>query len=837
MNLPASTSFRAIGYLSSLFLAIYIFLAIIGSKSNGSFGEWIGHVAWMWLGSSAYVLPVLITLNLCDRIWRWSKTNNTLDIPLWARMTGTALLIFSISGLIALRSDADLLSGGIIGHWMNLYLQHVFGLIGTFFLFSLTFFVSIALTTAYDWMKLFESTGLQILAFFKKTIKKKADPLQEKKTTPTPYQLRKLSEKPTQHAQLNQLTQLNQPTSPTQNSTKKKSLFKGLLTWMQFPKKSTETSNDQPSATHSNTAVEPPLSIKPLNSLSTNTQPMIDPVIVTEPQLGQSLNTNISLNDTPSFIDSQDIFAQPIDSDQEHEEEQTPIDVNRAAMAVSAPKVLENILPNTDLLDAIPVKEQGFSDEELQKMGTLLQESLRNFNIQITVEAVQPGPVVTLFEVQPAPGVKVNQISLLAKDLARAMSVQSVRVVEVIPGKSCIGIEIPNAVRETVSFREVLESSTFQGSKHPMEMVLGKDIAGNPIVVNLAKMPHLLVAGTTGSGKSVGINSMILSLIFKADPKEVKMIMIDPKMLELSIYEGIPHLLTPVVTDMSNAASALKWSVAEMERRYRLMSLLGVRNIAGLNEKIVAAQKEGKPIKDPLHKPTAAYGHELAEDAPLLEKMSFIVIIIDEFADLMMVVGKQIEELIARLAQKARAAGIHLVLATQRPSVNVITGLIKANIPTRLSFQVSTKIDSRTILDQGGADQLLGMGDMLYLPPGSGMPIRAHGAFVSDNEVHRVVEFVKENQTPPEYINDLSEEIKTLGGVSGLSGDNTKYDDENDDLYQQAVLVVLESGKASISRVQRELRIGYNRAARIIEDMERNGLVSSMNAQGQREIL
>jgi S-DNA-T family DNA segregation ATPase FtsK/SpoIIIE len=450
-----------------------------------------------------------------------------------------------------------------------------------------------------------------------------------------------------------------------------------------------------------------------------------------------------------------------------------------------------------------------------------------DFGVEAEVGAVHPGPVVTLFEVELAPGVKVSKVTALAKDLARALSKVSVRVVEVIPGKSAIGIEIPNEQRETVFLSEVLRSEVYEQARSPLTLVLGKDIGGTPMVADLAKMPHVLIAGTTGSGKSVAINAMVLSLIFKSKPDEVRLIMVDPKMLELSVYEGIPHLLAPVVTDMKQAANALHWCVTEMEKRYKLMSAMGVRNIAGLNHKIREAEKHGQHIPNPL---------TLTPEAPEpLKVMPYIVVIIDELADLMMVVGKKVEEQIARLAQKARASGIHLVLATQRPSVDVITGLIKANIPTRLSFQVSSKIDSRTILDQMGAEALLGQGDMLYLAPGTGYPTRVHGAFVSDDEVHRVVEYLK-TLGAPEYVEDIlngSAGDDDEGGEGGSDGG----DAESDPLYDQAVDIVLKNKRASISLVQRHLRIGYNRSARLIEAMEKAGLVSAMDARGGREVI
>jgi S-DNA-T family DNA segregation ATPase FtsK/SpoIIIE len=442
--------------------------------------------------------------------------------------------------------------------------------------------------------------------------------------------------------------------------------------------------------------------------------------------------------------------------------------------------------------------------------------------------------VITRFEIQPAPGIKVSKISNLAKDLARSLAVVSVRVVEVIPGKTTVGIEIPNEQREMIRFTEAVSSKAFDENSSPLVMALGKDISGQPVVADLAKMPHLLVAGTTGSGKSVGLNAMLLSVLFKAAPDEVRMILIDPKMLELAVYDGIPHLLTPVVTDMKDAAAALRWGVAEMERRYKLMASLGVRNIAGYNRKVVEAEKRGEPLKDPMWKPDDPMNVD--EPAPLLEKLPYIVIVVDEFADMMMIVGKKVEELIARIAQKARAAGIHLILATQRPSVDVITGLIKANVPSRMAFQVSSKIDSRTVLDQGGAEQLLGHGDMLYLPAGTSVPERVHGAFVSDEEVHRVCDDWRK-RGEPNYLEEVLEG-GTADGGAGIPGFDEGGDDaEQDALYDEAVAYVLQSRRASISSVQRKLKIGYNRAARLVEAMEMAGVVSAPGHNGQREVV
>ena len=490
-------------------------------------------------------------------------------------------------------------------------------------------------------------------------------------------------------------------------------------------------------------------------------------------------------------------------------------------------------IPPLALLDKPRARVAGYSKAALEAMSQQLEHKLRDFGIEVQVESVHPGPVITRFEILPAPGVKVSQISNLAKDLARSLSVIGVRVVEIIPGKSVMGLEIPNENRELVALSEIVQSRAFDEASSPLTLALGKDISGEAVVADLAKMPHLLVAGTTGSGKSVALNVMLLSILFKSTPEDVRMILIDPKMLELNVYEDIPHLIAPVVTDMKEAANALRGCVAEMERRYRLMASLGVRNITGYNRKVREAAAAGKPIKDPLFDRKRLLLDPEAE-ADDLEKLPYIVVVVDEFADMIMVVGKKVEELIARLAQKARASGIHLLLATQRPSVDVITGLIKSNIPTRIAFQVSSKIDSRTILDQMGAETLLGNGDMLYLPPGTSVPERVHGAFVDDHEVHAVVNEIKKLGAP-NYIPDVLEESVTPVLPGEAARDSSG--DEADPLYDEAVAVVTETRKASISYVQRRLKIGYNRAARMIEEMEASGVVSMVQANGSREVL
>jgi DNA segregation ATPase FtsK/SpoIIIE, S-DNA-T family len=528
----------------------------------------------------------------------------------------------------------------------------------------------------------------------------------------------------------------------------------------------------------------------------------------------------------PAYRPAQDMIEPTIDID-------LPVDVpqsTRVAKERQKPlfsEMPDSKLPQVDLLDGALLRQETVAPETLEMTSRLIEKKLKDFGVEVKVVAAMPGPVITRYEIEPATGVKGSQVVGLAKDLARSLSLVSIRVIETIPGKNFMALELPNAKRQSIKLSEILGSQVYNEGKSFLTMGLGKDITGNPIVADLAKMPHVLVAGTTGSGKSVGINAMILSLLYKAEARDVRLLMIDPKMLEMSVYEGIPHLLAPVVTDMRQAAHGLNWCVMEMERRYKLMSKMGVRNLAGYNVKMDDAKARGEFIYNPF---------SLTPDSPEpLERLPHIVVVIDELADLMMVVGKKIEELIARLAQKARAAGIHLILATQRPSVDVITGLIKANIPTRIAFQVSSKIDSRTILDQMGAEALLGMGDMLYMPSGTGFPIRVHGAFVSDEEVHRVVAYLK-SQGEPNYIEGVLEG-GTVDGEDGLSLDGEGSSGEKDPMYDRAVEIVLKNQKASISLVQRHLSIGYNKAANLLEAMEKAGLVTSMNGRGQREIL
>ena len=558
---------------------------------------------------------------------------------------------------------------------------------------------------------------------------------------------------------------------------------------------------------------------KASNSLDTPTLEETERVIE---QVKNEVREDLSPQDTAKVVsDKKEKIEKETDDTKDAK------DSKKASSTVYKSETTDTTLPGAELLDRALDDGSSLTQSELNQIADLLETKLQEFNVEAKVVSVLPGPVITRFEIQPAPGTKASRITNISQDIARSLAVSSVRVVEVIEGKSVIGIEIPNTNRKMVRLSEIIASGEFTNAGSPLSLALGHDISGKSVVVDLAKMPHLLVAGTTGSGKSVGINAMLLSLLFKSDPTDVRLILIDPKMLELSVYDGIPHLLTPVITDMTDASNGLRWCVAEMDRRYKLMSEMGVRNLAGFNKKINEAKVSGKPLFDPF----------VEEDEEIeLEPLPSIVVVVDEFADMMMLVGKKVEHLIARIAQKARAAGIHLILATQRPSVDVITGLIKANIPTRIGFQVSSKIDSRTILDQGGAEQLLGSGDMLYLPAGQGIPVRVHGAFVGDDEVHRVVNDWKD-RSEPDYLDEITSELQETGPIPGWSSMDTSSSEDSDELYDEAVNFVIESRRASISAVQRKLRIGYNRAARLIEAMEEAGLVSEMNTNGTREVL
>jgi len=752
------------------------------SNGAGAVGAWLSDFSFSMIGLASFTLPFLLAA-LGHSIYKTENLGPFKPFSMLAGVLGLAAVIVagaSIADLQIAKPPMALpqTSGGIVGQEISERMLDAFGSKGTLVLLAFAFLVGASLYTGISWLTMIDTLGKYTLLiangiFSVFTSSGQADP------QPLEVETETVEESPAPPApspskQPKTAQAEAEPTKPKPAARQKETTPVEIL---EKPEKAT----DLPEPTSAAATVAPKA-----------------PAPATPAPVAQPAPKRVKPADLPS--------AQPGE------------------------------LPPLELLNQQAAKIKGYTREALDGMARLLEGILDDFGVEVEVVGIQPGPVITRFEIQPAPGVKASRISGLAKDLARALSVTSVRVVEIIPGKSVIGLEIPNEAREIVLLHAVLDSEVYQHSDSPLTMVLGKDISGEPVVANLARMPHLLVAGTTGSGKSVAVNVMILSMLFKAGPDQVRMIMIDPKMLELSIYEGIPHLLTPVVTDMKEAANALRWSVAEMERRYKLMSMLGVRNLAGYNQKIQEAQAAGEPIFDPLWNPNMAVSEE--EGPQPLEHLPFIVIVIDELADMMMIVGKKVEELIARLAQKARAAGIHLILATQRPSVDVLTGLIKANIPTRLSFQVSSRIDSRTIIDQGGAETLLGNGDMLFLPPGSGIPMRAHGAFVSDQEVHNVVEFLKRTGKPDyiEAITRFSEEGgDSGGGFKGAGGSDGG--EETDALYDEAVRFVTESRKASISSVQRRFKVGYNRAARMIEDMEKAGIVGPAETNGSRAVL
>ncbi|MCF6346638.1 MAG: DNA translocase FtsK 4TM domain-containing protein [Thiomicrorhabdus sp.] len=748
---------------------------------GGKTGAWLSSMVLYLFGIFGFVIPFGILF--AGWVTLKIRSGNELDyVRFIVSLLGLLLLIIAGSGLANLYLEPNMSlvklpysAGGVLGYEFSRWLVSGIDLLGTTLLLLVLFTVAISMLTSCSWLTISEFTGRYAWKagrFIQRQAQEMSAEVQEKKANQSAF--KRPQDNRTTDTEIQSLLESAQASK--QESILAPSSLKKIIT-DKITKKLVKKTDVTKANKLNERNVTPPNSVASQGTSS-------------EVKIGQKQQTRTVL-----------------------------------------PTVQSGDLPDLLLLDEAPEYEDGFSTEELAELSSLLEQRLLEFGVTVTVESVQPGPVVTRFEILPAAGVKVSQINNLAKDLARVLSVQSVRVVDVIPGKSVVGIEIPNEQREIVGFRDILSSEEFQNAKSSLTIGLGKDIAGNPVIADIGKMPHLLVAGTTGSGKSVGVNSMILSLLYKSTPEQVRLIMVDPKMLELSVYDDIPHLLTPVVTDMSEAANALRWCVFEMDRRYQLMAKLGVRNIAGFNEKVQKAIDEGKPLIDPLYQQVANYGHELGEKPPTLKTLPSIVVVVDEFADMIMVVGKEVEQLIARIAQKARAAGIHLILATQRPSVNVITGLIKANIPTRLSFMVSTKIDSRTILDQGGAEQLLGMGDMLFLPPGSGNPKRVHGAFVSDEEVHRVADFVR-SQGEPQYLEAITQSASSKDGAEGGSADA-----EMDDLYDAAVAFVTEGRRVSISSVQRQFRIGYNRAARIVEAMESAGVISTSGPNGNREVL
>lgn len=789
----------------------------------GRTGAWIASLLMDFFGHVSFLFPVMIAGYALMLIRR---RNDAIDLhwPLLAmRFGGFLLILLSATSLLSLYSVFGLgvSSGGVLGSAVSEAMVRFFNLPATTLLLIAIFLFALTVTTGLSWFWLMDQLGLATIRFgtwLKRVFsaegkaKKPAKPdVAARRPPPEPPVVKDRVEAP------------------------KAGAATGLRWWQKIPGFGPKKPKNKPA--------------RETTPTQQRREPAIDGLAETQDVEPARLESFSSRDDRGEAADKASMngvakaapvtggaVSRALKISPFKRDEQAKADSKGKGSQPSLLEDVESPIPPISLLDPPEEhKEKGYSEEALEHMSRLLEEKLADFGVSVEVVEVNPGPVITRFEIKPAAGVKVSKISNLAKDLARSLAVLSVRVVEVIPGKSVVGIEIPNEEREIVRLSEVLSARVFEDSSSPLTLALGNDIGGNPMVANLAKMPHLLVAGTTGSGKSVGVNAMLLSMLLKATPEEVRFIMVDPKMLELSIYDGIPHLLAPVVTDMKEAANALRWCVAEMERRYRLMANLGVRNIAGYNRKIRDAAAAGEPILDPLWKPDEYLAND-EQERPELDTLPFIVVVIDEFADMMMIVGKKVEELIARIAQKARAAGIHLILATQRPSVDVITGLIKANIPTRMSFQVSSKIDSRTVLDQGGAEQLLGHGDMLYLPPGSGLPVRVHGAFVDDDEVHRVVSAWKARGEPV-YIDDVlnGAEGENLPGVPSLSEGGG--DSEGDALYDEAVAFVTEGRRVSISSVQRKFKIGYNRAANLVDAMEASGVVSAAGHNGAREVL
>ena len=799
--------------LSLIALCLYILLSLITyspldngwsiagadnrfQNAGGPVGAYLADGLLHALGYLAYIIPLLAA----GKVVQIFKTRIPQSSgPIWLlRLLGFFLSVFSLAALIELSifsaSDLPAGSGGMIGQSIAGITVALFSIMGGGILLTLTLCIGLMLFWEFSWLAVFDGIGQSVLNLVRNA-KKVAQNINAR--------LKQYMEH-----RIKQRAKVKAQAIDNKNN--------ALIAKENIETQLSEVEISIPASRKPLIITQPEVKVADQISSPFNTES------IEEPKSGiAGLADKLKSQATKALpILNKEVKIEPLEKRDSKPSERAVRDLQGTLFADGNP------LPSIALLDpADENQEAGYSKQRLEELSLLLEQKLADFNIKVEVVAVAPGPVITRFEIMPAPGTKASKVSGIASDLARSLSMNSVRVVEVIPGKSVMGIEIPNENRAMVRLSSVLSSEDFDKSKSPLTIALGDDIAGNPVVTDLAKMPHLLVAGTTGSGKSVGVNAMIISLLYKSTPDEVRLIMVDPKMLELSVYEGIPHLLTPVITDMNLAANGLRWCVEEMERRYQLMAALGVRNVVGFNTKVKAAIDEGKPIPDPIWQIDQSFD----TTPPTLEPLPYIVVIVDEFADMMMTVGKKVEELIARIAQKARAAGIHLILATQRPSVDVITGLIKANVPTRIAFQVSSKIDSRTILDQGGAEQLLGHGDMLFQPAGTSIPVRVHGAFVDDDEVHRVVAEWK-TKGEPNYIEEITQTTEQAGLT--LEGG-----DEKDDLYDQAVAFVTETRKASISSVQRKLRIGYNRAARLVETMEASGVVSQAAHNGSREVL
>lgn len=831
------------GLITIILLAIFMMLSLVSYHPSdpgwsqtawggdilnaaGPAGAWLADILLFIFGFSAYLMPLVMVLVGWGTLWRPRALSDICYLTLSLRIIGFLMVLLSLQGLASMNlgNIYYFSSGGLIGDMLASALGPVFGALGTTLLLLCAFATGVTFFTGWSWLLIVERLGAGALnapQWFGSLPQRIAD-----------WQANTFSRGEPKFVQPLVVAESNEVAGAAPES--------GFAGWRRFKDSLASPGNTELAPEPDESTIEQydPL-LAPLPAVS-EARPKLQkkmPPVRKEPIMGDVGEPEAAM----ATIAEENGWALDDEDDEEDDLDLPWLKEDEATESVSAPAPVPPrpvsprrdvmSMPSVELLDLPKPRQHTVSEAELDRIARLVEAKLADYNVQANVVGVYPGPVITRFELDLAPGIKVSKISRLDRDLARSLSAISVRVVEVIPGKPYIGLELPNTRRDTVYLREVMDSKAFADSKHPLTLVLGQDIAGEPVIVNLGKMPHVLVAGTTGSGKSVGVNVMILSILYKATPEEVRFIMIDPKMLELSVYEGIPHLLTEVVTDMKDAANALRWCVGEMERRYKLLSAVGVRNLQGYNTKVQAAIDAGDPIRDPLWDPTQS----MDTSPPALEKLPHIVVVIDEFADMMMIVGKKVEELIARIAQKARAAGIHLILATQRPSVDVITGLIKANIPTRMSFQVSSKIDSRTILDQQGAESLLGMGDMLYMPAGESTPTRVHGAFVDDHEVHKVVAAWKA-RGEPNYIEDiLSGDVGADGLLPGEVAEGG--DQEDDALYDEAVAYVVETRRGSISGVQRQLKVGYNRAARLIEQMERQGIVSEPMGSGQREVL
>ncbi|GAA77716.1 DNA translocase FtsK [Pseudoalteromonas sp. BSi20495] len=819
------------GLIISTFTAIFILCALISfdpvdpswsqtgefrnvKNITGTAGAWIADILLLTFGWLAYLVPAAIQL-FGYLLFKQPHRILQLDYTTLAlRVIGFALFITSATAISSINFDDiyNFSSGGVVGDVIASAMMPAFNFTGTSILLLCFFFAGLTLLTGVSWVDFVDYLGDLMVRFYRFIVSYAKGWMHREHAAGTVNN----NDEVDAHFEDDIKEQIELPTS-AKKADKQKADKQKAINKPQTPFSEPQISDDFMPFDELDDILDQEIGFSAIDDEPMDTAAALnalDQSPVVEPE--KPVTTVVSP-------------ARPMPKSKA--QYQPPPTAKEKFEQLLTQEPPPGPLPSLDLLDRPDKAKNPISQEELDTVSRLVETKLLDFNVQAKVVAVYPGPVVTRFELDLAPGIKVSKITGLAKDLARSLSAISVRVVEVIPGKTYVGIELPNKHREIVRLSEVINAPKFEQNPSPLTMVLGKDIAGQPVCADLGKMPHLLVAGTTGSGKSVGVNVMIVSLLYKSGPDDVRMIMIDPKMLELSVYEGIPHLLCEVVTDMKEAANALRWCVGEMERRYKLMSALGVRNLKGYNQKVLEANEAGYPILDPLFKDTDG----MKEGPDELGKLPSIVVVIDEFADMMMIVGKKVEELIARIAQKARAAGIHLILATQRPSVDVITGLIKANIPTRMAFQVSSKIDSRTILDQQGAENLLGMGDMLYLPPGTSVPERVHGAFVDDHEVHAVVNDWKA-RAKPNYIDeilngDASEDILLPGEAS------ENADEENDPLYDEAVSFVIETGKVSVSSVQRKLRVGYNRAARLVEQMETSGIVSSPGHNGARDVL